>query len=871
MSWLRFSRWTLIGFYWLATVQSVDAQSPQGSETYERVVRPMLDRYCVSCHGPDKQSAALRLDTITASMTEIETASVWSEVLDRLNLGEMPPEGKPRADSETVLTVIDWITDELGAAEESSRGSGGQVVLRRLNRAEYNNTIRDLLGVDFQPANEFPEDPPAFGFDNIGSALQVSPLLLEQYLDASRTILDRAIVTGPRPVSHTWHMEVEQAHRSVKLDRRDRAGEDERWVQDHVTTRHRYLIKGGGVEVRDGFVVQKGSREEEAAGFRWFKIPEAGTYVIRVRAAAVVPNRREVVEGSKQLLLKLLERNEWNGLNATERQNARDSWLRDEWPELRDHFEDDSMYDYGAPRLKVATQDGTVIGEVSVDATPEDPQIFEFRYEFTPDPRGTTGVEVTNNYQVPRVLENFWFQGEAEFPRPELLIDWVELEGVHTDQWPPVSQTKILFESPNRSNEDLYAREVIERLMTRAYRRPVDRREVDALLDLFHQVRPSKNSFEEAIKTPLTAILVTPDFLYLIEPSVSEEPRALTDFEIASRLSYFLWSSMPDRTLFQLAQNHELRDPDVLRAQVDRMLQDPKSDAFVRNFAGQWLGLRELGANPPVENLYPRYDVHLERSMRRESEAFFAEILHHNLDVRNFLDSDFVVINQRLARFYGIPGVHGDYFRRVDVPDDLHRGGILTQASVLTLTSNGTRTSPVVRGVWVLENLLGDPPPPPPPDAGDLAPKVPGINKATVRDRLEAHRRIPECASCHRKIDPIGFALENFDAHGRWREQYGFGYNGRVGDEDPPVDASGLLPDGSRFQNLPEFQAILRADDNRFFGALVEKLLTYALGRGLSPSDQPLQSALSTKLATTDPTLRGLIKSIVVSDAFLSK
>jgi hypothetical protein len=278
-----------------------------------------------------------------------------------------------------------------------------------------------------------------------------------------------------------------------------------------------------------------------------------------------------------------------------------------------------------------------------------------------------------------------------------------------------------------------------------------------------------------------------------------------------------------------------------------------------------------VGSNPPVENLFPRYDSHLEESMVRESEAFFAEILHHDISAMNLIRSDFVMLNERLARFYGIPEVRGDHFRRVSVPQGTRRGGLLTQASVLTLTSNGTRTSPVVRGVWILENLLGDPPPPPPPDAGDLAPSVPGIDKATVRDRLEAHRRIPQCASCHQKIDPLGFALENFDAHGRWRDQYGFGYEGRVHGDDPRVDASGRLPDGRRLDGVESLQAILLADEDRFLACLTEKMMIYGLGRGLEASDRPLRDKLVAEMKADRYTLRSLIKGIVTSEAFLRK
>jgi hypothetical protein len=328
---------------------------------------------------------------------------------------------------------------------------------------------------------------------------------------------------------------------------------------------------------------------------------------------------------------------------------------------------------------------------------------------------------------------------------------------------------------------------------------------------------------------------------------------------------------MPDQELSRLADAGKLRDPKTMTAQVDRMLADPKSEAFVRNFAGQWLGLREVGANPPAPDLYPQYDRHLETSITEESRAFFGEILKRDLSVLNFVGSDFVVINERLARFYGIPDVRGDEFRRVAVPDGVHRGGIVTQASMLTITSNGTRTSPVKRGTWVLKNVLGIDPGLPVANAGDIAPKVPGIDKATVRKRLEIHRTLPQCARCHSKIDPLGFALENFNAAGEWRDQEGFGYKGRIERNDPKIDAASKLPDGTEINGVDELRAVLRQREDLFLNCLASKLLTYALGRELGIADQPTVKAAVAATKKGGYTLRSLIQFIATSEAFGSK
>ena len=328
---------------------------------------------------------------------------------------------------------------------------------------------------------------------------------------------------------------------------------------------------------------------------------------------------------------------------------------------------------------------------------------------------------------------------------------------------------------------------------------------------------------------------------------------------------------MPDDELSRLADNGTLRQPAVLRAQVDRLLMDPRSEAFGRNFTGQWLGTRKVGANPPAKNLYPEYDRHLEISMVRETESFFAEILQHDLDARNLIRSDFVTINERLARFYGIPGVRGDAFRRVSAPPESHRGGLVTQASIHCITSNGTRTSPVARGVWVLRTLLGTDPGLPVANAGEIAPKVPGIDKATVRQRLQIHRELPLCARCHDKIDPLGFALENFNATGEWRAQEGHGYNGRIERNDPKIDASATMPDGAEFVGVEGLQAELLKKEDLFLHALARQLGTYALGRELDFADQAMLRAAVATMKREHYTLRSLTQSIVASDAFRMK
>jgi hypothetical protein len=797
------------------------------------------------------QKGRLRLDTLAADFSDPATAAKWAEVLTSVNNRQMPPSGEKQPSADSIGRFTDWISAELAKGELAKRSTG--VVLRRLNRAEYNNTIRDLVGVDFQPADTFPEDPPAGGFDNIGQALSISPLQIELYYAAARQILDRALVEGPQPAKLKWRFEPEENTEGMDRYRVKRDGQS-------------IILNDGANPTENGFTVMHHESWDKHVDFRGFKLPSAGEYLLRFRAAGRVPNRAEVVESAKRALTARRDQQY--------RENPRGKVYHDQQYEsdLR-HFSTHRMYEYGPPRVRLTQHLGSapfVVAELDVDAPEASPKIYEVPVRFTTQ---DAGVDFTYAYDVPAVLENFWLQSHDTFARPTLLVDWIELEGPVHPTWPPASQRKLLPDSPNKDkDEKAYAREILTRFLTRAYRRPVAAPEVESKLALFLKLRPTKPSFVEAIKVPLAAVLASPHFLYLVEPELaSAQARPLSPHELASRLSYFLWSSMPDDTLTKLAGSGDLAKPAVLEAQVDRMLADPKSDAFVKNFAGQWLGLRKVGANSPSKNLYPEYDRHLEISIVRETEGFFAEILRHDVDARSLLKSDFVTINERLARFYGIPGVKGDAIRRVPAPPGAHRGGLVTQASIQSLTSNGTRTSPVTRGVWVLRTLLGSDPGLPVTNVGEIATKVPGIDKATVRQRLQIHRENPACARCHDKIDPLGFALENYNAAGEWRDREGHGYQGRIEANDPLIDAAAKMPDGTPIQGVEGLQAQLLKQEDLFLNHLAGQVTTYALGRELGYSDQPALRSYVATMKRNHYTIRSLAKAIVTSDRFTTK
>lgn len=821
------------------------AEPVRNPAEFQKSVTPFLQKYCSKCHSGKRLEGEFSIESerLPARFEDTGVRAQWREIVNVLNSHEMPPEDAPQPAVEEVARIVDWITDQSVQAELARREN--EVVLRRMNRSEYRNTIRDLIGIDFDTSG-FPQDPPAGGFDNNGSALTMSPLHIELYLQSAQQILDRALVEGDRPATIRWRFE-------------PKAGPADR-VRLRLDARNNPLVNGNNNQQEGPWVVIHHNSWDKSVGARDFRVPIAGDYVIRIHAAGRTPTREQVVESASRILKHRQE--EQDAKNPKGKQ-----WTQRQYETDLQHFQNDRMYDYGPPRIKLNLQLGPqprTIAEFDVEGTPEKPGLYEFTSRFTTE---TAGIGIEYAYPIPAVLENFWMQSHATFARPELMVDWFEVEGPQYDAWPPSSHTRILFPSPlQKSNESRYAREVLARFMRRAYRRAVTDAEVDAKLKFYTAARGEK-SFLESIKVPLVAVLTSPNFLYLSEPAVPGQGE-LDDAALASRLSYFLWSSMPDEELFRLADAGKLRDAKVRSEQVDRLLADTRSRAFLENFAGQWLGLREVGANPPAQDLYPEYDRHLETSIVRESVAYFEEFVRQDLDARQMIRSDFVTINERLARFYGIPGVRGDAMRRVAVPAGVHRGGIVTQASILTTTSNGTRTSPVKRGTWILKTLLGTDPGLPVANAGEIAPKVPGIDKATVRQRLEIHRTLPQCARCHNKIDPLGFALENFNAAGQWREQEGFGYKGRIQREDPRIDASSRMPDGTAIVGVEGLQQALLARDEQFLGALASKLMTYACGREPTLADQPAIKAAVTQMRRDGGTVRALLKAIVTSPPF---
>lgn len=704
-----------------------------GSSAQVKEIQPFLRDYCYACHGNGKKKGGLTLDGLGDADATAGQVAVWEKVLRQVRAREMPPEDEKQPSLEEREKAVSWIETHVFKAD-CDRPDPGRVTLRRLNRNEYNNTIRDLIGVDFQPADDFPADDVGYGFDNIGDVLSLPPILLEKYMLAAERILDAAIITEDRTARKTARVEAEQLESS-----------------------------GGGTSIGGGGFRQ--GREGDA--FTRHVFPAEGDYVVRVQAYG---------EQAGPEVVKLA--------------------------------------------IKV---DGVELRRFDVPAEIGNPMVFEAKVRQTP---GTKKVAAT-------YLNNYVNEQEKDPKRRDrnLVVHYIEIEGPF-DPKPaplPASHQRIFSAKPGKRDNISSAREIVGTFARKAFRRPVARPEIDRLLSLYEMGRKQGENFESAVRLCLQAILVSPHFLFRgelqPEPDNPSRVHPVNEFALASRLSYFLWASMPDDTLFELAARGKLRKN--LPEQIQRMLASPKSRSLVDNFAAQWLQIRNLKVASPDPDLFPEYDESLADDMRQETERFFDYVLRENRSVLELLDADYTFVTPRLARHYGLPAISGEGFQKVSLAGTA-RGGLLTQGSILTITSNPTRTSPVKRGKWILENILGTPPPPAPPNVPELSEAKEKVLSGTLRQRMEQHREDPNCAACHARMDPIGFGFENFDAIGAYRRR----------DGTFAIEPGGKLVSGESFQGPAELKKILltaRRED--IIRCLAEKMLTYGLGRGTEHYD----------------------------------
>lgn len=842
------------------------------TQEYEQIVRPFIAQHCLKCHGEKQAKAGYRIDLLGTDFKAASVADHWKEVIDRINAGEMPPKTESRPDPKQAKAFVEWVNVQLRAVELAAKNAGGRIPMRRLNRDEYANTVRDLLQMDeniVRPLiEEMPADGRAEGFDRLGVALFFDQTQIERSLAVAEKIASKAIVTDPprmksqvakfdelrrRPPPEMVEVFPGFTH-TIPRGAKDRIVHPEyvEYIQGYPTYRREY----DGWGVIHHFAINN-------------TVTQDGYYRFRVKAKVdnrgrTTPNKFILQYGMNSPIQAITEV-ELDPSGTTEAIVFLRGPVNGEvkGPQvfnlLWNHTEKSVIPE---PEYKKLFSLWTGLrGRMEQAATRRAPQaemdvLKKERDELEKRMNAWTGV--ANVYNPEMEVEKL----------PRLLIESIELEGPVQKEWPPASHKALLFAGDERQDAD-YVREIFTRFLPRAYRRPVTKDEIDALVAVVADARTtSKSSFHEAMRIGLQRVLCAPGFLFIEEPSGERaQLRPLTDYELATRLSYFLWSTMPDEELLTLAAAGKLNEPSNLAAQVKRMLADPKSNQLVQNFGGQWLSVRDYGSIKPAAE-YRDYDIPLEDSSKQEPYAFFAEVLNDNLPITSFIDSDFVVVNERLARHYGLKGVQGAEFRRVAIGPEDHRGGVLGMAGLMTFLADGTRTLPMRRGSWVLRELLNDPPNNPPPNAGEIQPNTSGKN-LTLRERIELHRGDQICASCHAKLDPYGLALENYDAIGQWRTR--FNGEGFRGNNAPVLDVSGNFPDGSKFSTLEEYKAGLMKQKDRFARAFSIKLLTYALGRPVGYTDREVVDRLVGALKKNDYRIQSLVAAIVASEPFNTK
>jgi mono/diheme cytochrome c family protein len=795
--------WIAIILWGMGYVHAAGPQSPAPPASLIPPQQQVLNRYCITCHNERLKTAGLELDKQDLGNVQAG-AAVWEKVVRKLRTRAMPPAGMPRPDEATYDSLASHLETELDRVA-AAKPNPGRPGVHRLNRTEYTNAVRDLLALEVDGKTLLPGDDSGYGFDNIADMLTVSPTLLERYMSAARKVTRLAIGDTAIPAA-------DQTYEIPKLlIQESRMGED--------------LPFGsrGGAAIRHYF-------------------PVDGEYVVKIRLQS---NQQQTILGLTEphpLDLRLDgERIKLFTVGGLAKGMIGDTEARANAALAETLRTADSGLE-----VRFSAQAGTRL--ISV-AFPSERSVLE-------------GV---HRSRLPGFASDPYDEDDPSFSEFDPAVASVTVSGPYnvqsTGETP--SRKRIFVCRPAKSaDEDGCATKILSTLAHRAYRRPVTGADVEGLLSLY-KMGKSEGGFEAGIGMALQKILVSPEFLVRIErdpaAAAPNTVSRISDLELASRLSFFLWSTLPDDELLEVAEKGKLREPAVLEQQVRRMLRDSRSRALVENFAGQWLYLRNIVSVMPDIDTFPDFDENLRAAFQRETELFFESIVHEDRSALDLLRADYTFLNERLARHYGIPNVYGSHFRKVQLTDEARRG-LLGQGSILTVTSYVTRTSPTLRGKWVLENILGAPPPPPPANVPALQDRGKDGKILSVRQQLEQHRANAVCSTCHSRMDPLGFALENFDAIGKWRTA--------SGSDDTPIDSSGQLPDGTKINGPADLRKVLASKDSQFVTTVTEKLLTYALGRGVEYYDQPAIRHIVREAAASEYRWSSIVLGIVNSTPF---
>ncbi|MCR9200007.1 MAG: DUF1592 domain-containing protein [Planctomycetaceae bacterium] len=834
-----------------AELMHSDAEAPPQADltAFAERVKPVLHRACLDCHGPDAQEGNVRIDTLSGNLLTGEDVTWWLEVQSVLSKGEMPPADADGITSEERTMIVDWLAGELQKASLVRRRQHPETSYRRLTRYEYKYALQDLLGQPFDFAKDLPPDPRSEdGFRNSSEMLHMTAVQLQTYRRIAREALDRVTVRGTQPQPVYWSVSMDEAaapawkSQQQELDKLRAEQKDNPELETLLEKRQQTFRQSHGPAHYRNLKTSQTSRIEwryHGAKYAWTpsetppEPPQPATSM-----AVLPPGKRMIFEVGNRIP-------ERGGLRV--RVLASQNSKPDRFPELELRFGWQASNDSNA---SIPVGDGNRI----ITGTDSEPQIYEWLVPLSEIyPRNlvrTTGVMGG----LPSPSEYVRFVNASL--SGEIHIHHVEVTAPVYEQWPPSSHVHLLTAGPGTETER--ARQIIARLMKRAWRREVSDDEIARKLALFSDIRPDSSDFEQAVLETLSTVLSSPHFLYVNQtpPASPQGSRAQT--ELAARLSLFLWLSVPDAELSDLARRGELTGA-VLDQQIDRLLSDSRSLRFSRHFVQQWLGLQLLDYLNVDKKAYPRFRPELKQAMRQETVESFHHMLRHNANVLDFVHSDYTFANEKLAAHYGLLNVAGSRMRRVDLPPELQRGGLLTHGGLLAMNSDGKDSHPLKRGIWVLESLLNDPPPPPPPAVPVIDIADPEIAKMTLKERIENHRQQPACLSCHQRIDPWGIAFENFDAVGRWRTAV----NGQ------PVHASSQLFNQQTLDGITGLKRYLLLNrQDQFVRALTHKMLTFALGRPLTFADRRHVDRIAAQVRQQDDGLATLVRTIIRSDVF---
>lgn len=789
------------------------------SAAFKSDVRPILKALCYECHSSGDAKGGIRFDQLDPDLVSGRDAETWHDVLNQLNSGEMPPQQAKQPTSEQRKVLTDWLLAALREATEAKRHRDGRVVTRRLTRYEYANTMRELLSVDLDFARDLPPDPVSRdGFRNNGATLEMSSTQIEMYLDIARKALAEAIVIGEEPKRY----EFTQTESVVgKLPNRKVAG--------HEPVKPEFIL-----DLKE--------------------FPRHGEFELRVSARAAIPNgqsnpRLQISMGHVPGIIHVPRAKIGEADVSKEAQTFVFRGRMEDFPQP-------GPTAFGNSGFK-----GMIVMFDFLDADGKELRYADRSYaQATAKPKkGKSNKNDTSDKPKPAPFGS----------RLDIEVTSVEFRSPVYASWPPLSHQKLLFDSENSSDELRYVHEVLRRFMTSAFRRPVTSDEVESVAKLFEAIRPNVDSFEEAMREVFASVLVSPHFLYIVEghDPQSQEGR-VSEFELAARLSYFLWSSAPDQQLFDVAKQGKLRESKVLAKQVTRMLADERSEEFARRFVDQWLDLDALNRVAVNPEYFPGFDNALKKHMRNETRAYFSHILNSDGSALELLDSNWAMLNRPLAKHYGIEGPRSSHFERVELKSTNRIGGLLGQGAFLLANANGEDSHPIKRAVWILDRLLDSPPAPPPPDVPELDAESPDLAKLTLKEQLAVHRNKESCANCHRGIDPWGVPFENFDAVGRWRTK--IPAHGKR--PATSVDAVSILPSGETITGVKELQRFLVNQRSELFArSMVKRLMAYGLGRSLDFGDREAVESLTTSFVENEFRLKSLVVDLVQSEAFQSK